>query len=144
MSSTQIGPHWVSYEPGKEGVERKRPHVGSKPIGGLDDRDRAGIGAHMMFPNVLFATESEFFMSYVPTPVAADKCFVDVRIRAEIGADAEMLVAAAKDFMLEDIAACEAIQSVVGSSRFRVGALAQQHELPITNYHEHLLEYVNY
>ncbi len=29
-----IGPHWVSYEPAKAGVERKRPHVGSTPIAG--------------------------------------------------------------------------------------------------------------
>jgi hypothetical protein len=93
---------------------------------------------------VLFATESEFFMSYVPTPVAADRCVIDVRIRAEAGADAEMLIAAAKDFMLEDVAACEAIQSVVGSSRFAVGALAVEHEVPITNFHEHLQEYVDY
>jgi len=141
---SQVGPHWVSYEPGREGVERKRPHVGSRTIEGLDDRDRVGIGAHMIFPNVLFATEAEFFMSYVPTPVAADRCYVDVRIRAETGADAEMLIAGAKDFMLEDITACEAIQSVVGSTHFRVGALAQRHELPITNYHEHLLDYVSY
>jgi hypothetical protein len=41
--------------------------------------------------------------------------------------------------MLEDIAACEAIQSVVGSSRFAVGALAKDHERPITNFHLNLL-----
>jgi Rieske 2Fe-2S family protein len=141
---SQVGPHWVSYEPVRDGVERKRPHVGSRPIDGLAERDRIGIGAHMVFPNVLFATESEFFMSYVPTPTAADGCVIDVRIRAEEGADAEMLIAAAKDFMLEDIRACEAIQSVVGSSRFAVGALAKQHEVPITNFHEHLQEYLTY
>src|SRR5258708_30009463 len=53
----QVGPHWVSYEPCKEGVERKRPHVGSRVISGLDERDRIGIGAHMMFPNRLVATQ---------------------------------------------------------------------------------------
>jgi Rieske 2Fe-2S family protein len=137
---SQAGPHWVSYEPQKDGVERRRPHVGSKPIEALDARDRRGIGAHMIFPNVLFATESEFFMSYVPVPVAPDRCLLDVRIRAEDGADAEMLVAAAKDFMLEDIAACEAIQSVLGSSRFRVGPLARHHERPITIFQLNVLE----
>ena len=40
------------------------------------------------------------------------------RIRGEDGADAEMLVTAAKDFMLEDIAACEAIQSVLDRAAF--------------------------
>jgi choline monooxygenase len=134
-----IGPHWVSYEPGKQGVERRRPHVGSTPIAGLDDRDRAGIGAHMLFPNTLFATESEFFMSYVAKPLAPDRSVIDVRIRAESGADVEMLVAAAKEFMLEDVYACEGIQATVRSTHFRVGPLAQNHERPITLFHEQLL-----
>ena len=132
-----IGPHWVSYEPAKAGVERRRPHVGSTPIAGLDERDRIGIGAHMLFPNTLFATESEFFMSYVPKPLAPDRCVIDVRIRAEPDADVEMLVAAAKEFMLEDVGACEGIQATVRSSRFRVGPLARtpraaDHALPRT------------
>lgn len=134
-----VGPHWVSYEPAKEGVERHRPHVGSMPIAGLDERDKIGIGAHMLFPNTLFATESEFFMSYVAKPLAADRSVIDVRIRAEPSADVEMLVAAAKEFMLEDVSACEGIQATVRSSRFRVGPLAQNHERPITLFHEHLL-----
>jgi len=137
---SQTGPHWVSYEPVREGVERKRPHVGSRAIEGLDERDRLGIGAHMLFPNMLFASESEFFMSYIAVPIAADRCVIDVRIRAEPGADVEMLVAAAKEFMFEDIAACEGVQATVRSSRFAVGPLAQRHERPITNFHEELLE----
>jgi phenylpropionate dioxygenase-like ring-hydroxylating dioxygenase large terminal subunit len=137
---SQVGPHWVSYEPVRAGIERKRPHVGSRPIDGLAERDRIGIGAHMLFPNMLFATEAEFFISYVAVPVAADRCTIDVRFRAEPGADAEMLVAAAKEFMLEDIAACEGVQACVRSSRFAVGPLAQHHERPITNFHEQVLE----
>lgn len=136
----QVGPHWVSYEPARPGVERKRPHVGSRPIEGLAERDRIGIGAHMLFPNTLFATESEFFISYVATPRAADQCVIDVRIRAEPGADVEMLVAAAKEFMFEDIAACEGVQATVRSSHFHVGPLAEHHERPITNFHTELLE----
>jgi choline monooxygenase len=138
----QVGPHWLSYEPARVGVERKRPHVGSKPIPGLAERDRTGIGAHMLFPNILIATESEFFISYVPTPVAPDRCVIDVRFRAPAGADIEMLIAAAKEFMFEDIAACEGVQSAVRSSQFAVGPLAQNHERPITNFHERLLEYL--
>ncbi len=134
-----VGPHWVSYEPAKVGVERRRPHVGSTPIAGLEPRDRNGIGAHMLFPNTLFATESEFFMSYVAKPLAPDRSVIDVRIRAEPSADVEMLVGAAKEFMLEDVGACEGIQATVRSSRFRVGPLAQRHERPIMLFHEHLL-----
>lgn len=93
----------------------------------------------MLFPNTLFATESEFFMSYVAKPLAPDRSVIDVRIRAEPSADVEMLVAAAKEFMLEDVTACEGIQATVRSSRFRVGPLAQNHERPITLLHEQIL-----
>jgi hypothetical protein len=41
--------------------------------------------------------------------------------------------------MLEDITACEGIQAAVRSTRFRVGPLAQNHERPITLFHERLL-----
>ena len=44
-------------------------------------------------------------MSYVAKPIAPDRSVIDVRIRAESGADVEMLVAAAKEFMLEDVSA---------------------------------------
>lgn len=142
----QVGPdgrHWVSYEPTKEGVERKRPHVGSAQIRDLDERDRDGIGAHMIFPNILMATEAEFFMTYVPVPVAPDRCVVDVRVRAEPEADAESLVAAAKNFMLEDIIACERVQAAVGSTKFSVGPLSDPHERPITDFHGRLLEFLD-
>ena len=140
---SEVGPHWVSYEPCRAGIERRRPHVGSRPISGLAERDRIGIGAHMLFPNVLFATESEFFMSYVPVPVSPDRCVLDVRIRAEDGADPEMLIEGAKDFMLEDIAACEAVQSMMGSSRFRIGPLARDHEQPITSFQANVLQWLD-
>ena len=138
-----IGPHWVSYEPAKTGAERRRPHVGSTPIAGIAERDRVGIGAHMLFPNTLFATESEFFMSYVAKPLAPDRSVIDVRIRAEPSSDVEMLVAAAKEFMLEDVSACEGIQATVRSSRFQVGPLAQSHERPITLFQQNLLAALN-
>jgi hypothetical protein len=50
-----------------------------------------------------------------------------------------MLVAAAKEFMLEDVTACEGIQATVRSSRFRVGPLARNHERPIMLFQQHLL-----
>ena len=65
---------------------------------------------------------------------------VDLRIRAEPGADAERPVAGAKAFIVEDIAACEGLQATVRSNRFQVGPMAVDHERPITHFHEHLLE----
>ena len=111
---------------------------GTTPIAHLDDRDRHGVGAHLIFPNILLAANAEFFMSYAVVPDGPAECHIEVRMRAEPGADGEGLVEAARSFIDEDIDACERIQQ--GSARrLRVGPLAQAHEAPITEFHEQLL-----
>lgn len=135
----QLGRNWVSYEPFKQGIEPRRPHVGVRAIDHLAERDRVGVGAHAAFPNVLMASEASYFITYACQPVAADRSLIDLRIRSHPGADVEALLAGAKSFILEDIAACEGIQSTVRSHRFGIGPLATDHELPITYFHEHLL-----
>jgi hypothetical protein len=97
------------------------------------------VGAHLVFPNVLLAANAEFFMSYAVVPVAAEQCRMEVRIRAEPGADGVALLEAARSFIDEDIVACEHIQAGLGAPGFEVGPLAQQHEAPITAFHEHVL-----
>jgi len=136
----QLGRNWVSYEPVRDGVTPRRPDAVRRPIAHIDDRDRVGIGAHAAFPNVLMASEAGYFITYATRPTAPDRCVVDLRIRAEPGADGEGLLAGAKAFILEDIAACEGLQASVRSSRFEVGPMAVDHEKPITYFHEHLLE----
>jgi hypothetical protein len=64
---------------------------------------------------------------------------VDLRLRAEPDADPAALVAAARAFIDEDMAACEAVQMVASSARFEVGPLARDHEAPIVNFHQHLV-----
>ena len=51
-------------------------------------------------------------------------------MRAEPGADADGLLAAARSFIDEDIAACERIQAALASPWFAVGPLARDHEAP--------------
>lgn len=135
----QVGPHWTSYEPRRPGVAARRPHAGAPQIRHLDDRDRAGIGAHLVFPNLLMAAEAEMFLTYVARPVAPDRTSLDVRVHAEADAPPEPLVAAARAFLLEDVAACEAVQDTVRSRRFRVAHLAVDHERPITEFHRRVL-----
>jgi choline monooxygenase len=137
----RLGRNWVSYEPFKAVLpdDLARLDQGTVPIGHLDDRDRCGIGAHMVFPNLLMASASEFFATYAVYPLAPGRSRVDLRIRAEPDADAAALLAATQSFISEDVFACEGVQSTVSSSRFGVGALAQDHELPITEFHQHLL-----
>lgn len=135
----QLDRSWVSYEPAK-GKRTRRPASGSAPIAHLDERDRNGIGAHAAFPNVLMASEAEFFMTYVATPTGPEQMVVDVRVRSEVGADVEAIVKGVEAFVVEDIAACEGIQRALRSSRYRVGPMAVDHERPITTFQRHVLD----
>ncbi|MDQ1418226.1 MAG: choline monooxygenase [Acidimicrobiaceae bacterium] len=136
----QLGRNWVSFEPLKRGVDNPRLNASTTTIKHIDERDAAGLGAHAAFPNVLMATSSEFFVTYVARPVAPDRTVVDLRIRAEPDADAAALVRSATSFIVEDIGGCERVQASVRSSRFGAGPLARDHERPITLFHQHLSE----
>jgi Rieske 2Fe-2S family protein len=140
---TMVGPHWASYEPLRSpDLASARLVRGTRPIDHIGDRDRLGVGAHLIFPNVLLASNAEFFMSYAVMPVGPSESRMEVRIRAEQGADAEALVEAARSFIDEDIHACERIQAALGSAAFEVGPLAVEHEAPITAFQEQLLSLV--
>jgi hypothetical protein len=93
----------------------------------------------MVFPNLLIATEAEFFATYAAEPVAPDRTIIDLRIRGEEGADPFVLLAALRAFITEDIAACEAVQQGLGSPAFTVGPLARSHELPIESFQSNVL-----
>jgi Rieske 2Fe-2S family protein len=136
----QLGDNWASYEPLREAdlatssLTRK-----TTTISHLDERDRLGIGAHMVFPNLLMATSAEFFATYVAEPVTPDRTIIDLRIRAEQGADPDRLLDALRSFITEDIQACEAVQRGVRSPMFAVGPLARELERPIMIFHTNLL-----
>lgn len=142
-----VGPHWVSYEPlrataaatAAAGGAGSRLDAGNPPIAHLDARDRAGLGAHLLFPNMTFAVSAEFFISYAVVPAGPAASRVELRVRAEPGADAEGLLAAARSFIDEDIAACVRIQEAMASPWFAVGPLARDHEAPIAAFHRNLL-----
>jgi Rieske 2Fe-2S family protein len=136
----QLGDNWASYEPLREADLASSPLVRSMAaIAHLDERDRLGIGAHMVFPNLLMATSAEFFATYVAEPVATDRTVIELRIRAEPQADPNRLLDALHSFIVEDVAACEAIQRGVQSPMFSVGPLARDLERPITTFHTNLL-----
>jgi Ring hydroxylating alpha subunit (catalytic domain) len=85
------------------------------------------------------ASASEFFATYAVHPLSPTRSRVDLRIRAEAGADPHALLAATRSFITEDVFACERVQRTVRSSHYGVGALAADHERPITEFHQHLL-----
>jgi phenylpropionate dioxygenase-like ring-hydroxylating dioxygenase large terminal subunit len=129
-----VGEHWTSYEP-----RRSAASEAVVPIGHLAQRDRDGLGAHLIFPNTMIATAAEFFATYVAEPVGPDRTRLDLRIRAEEGAAADAVLAEVRSFIDEDVAACEAVQEAIGSPAFAVGPLARDHEAPIVDFHVDLL-----
>jgi phenylpropionate dioxygenase-like ring-hydroxylating dioxygenase large terminal subunit len=138
-----VGPHWVSYEPVRRAAAGaaggSRLDGGNPPIAHLDARDRSGLGAHLLFPNMTFAVSAEFFISYAVVPTGPASSRVELRVRAEPGADARGLLEAARSFIDEDIVACERIQAALASPWFAVGPLARDHEAPIAAFHTNLL-----
>lgn len=137
----QLGGVWVSYEPFRKAhVESPGALPSVAPaIGHLDERDRTGIGAHMVFPNLLMATTAEFFTTYAIHPISPTRSWIDLRVRAEPDADGPALLQAVRAFVDEDVVACERVQACMRSSRFAVGPLALEHELSIEQFHEQLL-----
>ena len=120
-------------------MDAARLTSGTVTIRALDERDRVGLGAHLAFPNTLMASNAEFFMSYAVVPDGPASSHVEIRIRAEDGADGEGLIRAARSFIEEDIHACERIQAALTSPWFDVGPLAQEHEAPITAFQRNLM-----
>ncbi len=139
-----VGPHWASYEPlrpaAAAGAGGSSLDAGNPPLAHLDARDRNGLGAHLLFPNTTFAVSAEFVITYAVVPEAPDRSRIELRVRAEPGADAAGLLAAARSFIDEDVAACERIQAALASPWFRVGPLAREHEAPIAAFHRNLLD----
>jgi choline monooxygenase len=139
------GPHWVFYEPPRPGVvtDDGRFWRGLLPVSHVG-QDRWGSGAHLIFPNLTLATGAGFFMTYQCIPTAPDHSVVDMRVRAEPGSDPTAMLELSRTIIEgEDGSACEGLQAAVRSPWFEVGPLARAHELPITRFHEHVLEWTS-
>jgi Rieske 2Fe-2S family protein len=136
----QTHENWASYEPLRSGdVGAAALTRGTAAIAHLEERDRAGIGAHLVFPNLMMATAAEFFATYVAEPVGPGRTVIDLRVRAETHADPSAVLDAVRSFIDEDIGACERVQAAVASPVFAVGPLARDHERPITSFQAHVL-----
>jgi Rieske 2Fe-2S family protein len=135
-------PHWSFYEPPRAGVTDDAQFVrGFPPIRHVGP-EVWGSGAHLVFPNVPFATGAGFFMTYQCRPVGPEHTIIDLRVRAEPGDDHDVpafLEMVGTVLHGEDGAACEQIQRALRSPAFAVGPLAGALEEPITRFHEHYL-----
>jgi Rieske 2Fe-2S family protein len=135
-------PHWSFYEPPRAGVADDAQFVrGFPPIRHIGEDDW-GSGAHLVFPNLPFATGAGFFMTYQCIPMGPERTIIDLRVRAEPGEDHDVdaFVAMVGQVLHgEDGAACEQIQRALRSPAFEVGPLAGALEAPIQRFHEHYL-----
>ncbi|HEY2304077.1 MAG TPA: SRPBCC family protein, partial [Acidimicrobiales bacterium] len=87
------------------------------------------------------ATGAGFFMTYHCAPLGPERCLIDLRLRTEAGNDPAGMLAVSKGIIEgEDGAACENMQAAVRSPWFSVGPLARDHELPITRFHEQIVD----
>jgi choline monooxygenase len=142
---SMCGPHWVFYEPPRADVDIHDPQFwrGLVPIDHVGE-ERWGSGAHLIWPNVTLATGAGFFMTYQCVPLGAQRCLIDLRVRAEPGSDPAAMLAMSKGVIQqEDGFACENMQAAVRSPWFSVGPLARDHERPITLFHEQVLGAMN-
>lgn len=122
--------NWWSLEPLKD--------PSAAPDGGLDwipVAAREGIGAHMLFPNLMMVTTGEYFATYDAVPVTPDRTRLTLRVRSAPDADGQSLVESVRSFLAEDLAVCELLQTAVGSSAFDFGPLAAGHEAPVRAFH---------
>ena len=134
----RLGPNWVSYEPMRPGPAARLAAEERRGITGLADRDRYGIGAHLLFPNMTMASTVDSFITYAVTPVTPVRSRVQLRVRALDPTRADELIAGARSFIDEDIEACERVQRGLSSPMFDIGAFAGEHEQPIVDFHREL------
>ena len=131
-----LGANWASWEPSKSSAKP----MTATPIRHLDERDRTGLGAHLLFPNTPFAAAASFFASYRALPVSPDETVIELRVLGEPDADSTEIIADIRAFIEEDIEACERIQHAVRSQYFEIGPLAVEHEAPLVRFQTELLD----
>jgi Rieske 2Fe-2S family protein len=120
---------WWSYEPLK--ADRTVP----AGLPWLSEEERGGIGAHLLFPNLMLVTTSDYFATYDAVPLAPGRTRLTLRVRSVAGSDGDRLVAAVRSFLSEDIVACERLHAATASPAFALGPLASTHEAPVRAFH---------
>ena len=74
-----LGDNWWSHEPLKDPARAPVPPVA---LAWLDEAERTGIGAHLLFPNLMVVTTGRSFATYDAVPVTQGRTLLTLRIRA--------------------------------------------------------------
>ncbi len=123
------GPTWWSYEPLSD------PSGAPAGLAGLSEDERTGIGAHLLFPNLMLVTTGDYLATYDARPDGPTRTRMTLRVRSHPDADADALVASIRSFLAEDVKACEAVQLATASPWYSVGPTARRHEEPVRTFH---------
>jgi Rieske 2Fe-2S family protein len=126
------GEAWWSLEPLKDPALAPAVPGGST---GLADERRFGIGAHLLFPNLMLVTTGEYLATYDARPLGPGRTEMTLRIRSSPGCDGGRLVRSMRSFLAEDMKACESMQRATGSPFYQVGPTAIRHEQPVRIFH---------
>ncbi|HTT93022.1 MAG TPA: aromatic ring-hydroxylating dioxygenase subunit alpha [Acidimicrobiales bacterium] len=130
-----LGDNWWSHEPLKDPAGAPGPPVA---LAWLDEAERTGIGAHLLFPNLMIVTTGRYFATYDAVPLTPGRTLLTLRIRAAAGTGPGPLVDDVRSFMAEDLEACRRLQEALGSPAFALGPLARHHEAPLRAFHSSL------
>jgi phenylpropionate dioxygenase-like ring-hydroxylating dioxygenase large terminal subunit len=128
-------PTWWSLEPLKDPAEAPGDSEALGGLGGLSEEERTGIGAHLLFPNLMLVTTGDYFATYDAKPDGPGSCRLTLRVRSHPDADGEALVESIRSFLAEDVVACEAVQTATASPWYGVGPTALRHEEPVRRFH---------
>ena len=129
-----LGDNWWSLESFKD------LSLAPELLAFVPEEFRTGIGAHLLFPNVMIVTAGTHLATYEAVPVAAERTRISLRIRSIADADAKELEAEIRAFLSEDVEACEQMQVATGSPSFGFGPLAVHHEEPVRRFHSALFD----
>ncbi len=138
----QAGAHWASFEPGRAGHRRMTPELA--PIAGLSKRQQQN-GAHLIFPNLTLFTGDSYFATGLVTPLSSGRTRMQFRalVDKEQTTTAQMSQALLQAFReiteVEDAGMTARLQATVQSDAFLVGPMTQEHEAPISRFHDEYL-----
>jgi phenylpropionate dioxygenase-like ring-hydroxylating dioxygenase large terminal subunit len=124
-----LGDNWWSHEPLRD--LRTAPET----LQWVPAEQRTGMGAHLLFPNLMLVTTGEYFATYDAVPTAPDRTRLTLRVRSVAETDGKPLIASIRAFMAEDVEICERLQEATASPHFAVGPTAAHHEEPIRRFH---------